>query len=305
LLWRKQTPVLGGFDADDYEQRRAWASAEDGTAVPISLVARRGVLDAGPAPTLVYGYGAYETSMDPTFRVPRLSLLDRGVVFAVAHVRGGGELGRHWYEGGRLGTKRNTFTDFVSCARHLVASGVADEHRMVAMGGSAGGLLMGAVANLAPRDFAGILAQVPFVDALTTILDPSLPLTVIEWDEWGDPMHDRDALPTDPGHHQPARHPGALRGTVEVDRPAASRSPLRWAVSGAHGDRGRARRGQWALRDLAGDRVRIRVGARPARAHPGTCRHRCQRLSTSATAAASSSSTNAVANRVRVTGGPR
>jgi oligopeptidase B len=194
LLWRKQTPVLGGFDADDYEQRRAWASAEDGTAVPISLVARRGVLDAGPAPTLVYGYGAYETSMDPTFRVPRLSLLDRGVVFAVAHVRGGGELGRHWYEGGRLGTKRNTFTDFVSCARHLVASGVADEHRMVAMGGSAGGLLMGAVANLAPRDFAGILAQVPFVDALTTILDPSLPLTVIEWDEWGDPMHDRDAF---------------------------------------------------------------------------------------------------------------
>jgi oligopeptidase B len=194
LLLRKRQPVLGGFDPDDYGQARAWATADDGTRVPVSLVWKRSFGEPGssPRPVHLYGYGSYEHSIEPGFSVPRLSLLDRGVVFAVAHVRGGGEMGRQWYEDGKLQSKRNTFTDFVAVARHLVASGYTTPDRLVAEGGSAGGLLMGAVANLAPELFAGFLADVPFVDALTTILDPSLPLTVIEWDEWGDPLHDAD-----------------------------------------------------------------------------------------------------------------
>ncbi|WP_280475423.1 S9 family peptidase [Nocardia farcinica] len=194
LLLRKEQPVLGGYDAGDYRQRREWAVAADGTRVPISLVWKTGVADPGaePRPLLLYGYGSYEASMDPSFSVARLSLLDRGMVFAVAHVRGGGEMGRLWYENGKTLTKKNTFTDFVACARHLIDTGVTAPDRLVADGGSAGGLLMGAVANLAPELFAGILANVPFVDPLTSILDPSLPLTVIEWDEWGNPLADKD-----------------------------------------------------------------------------------------------------------------
>ncbi|MBH0780638.1 S9 family peptidase [Nocardia bovistercoris] len=192
LLLRKQQPVLGGYDSKDYTQQRDWAVAEDGIRVPISLVWKKEFAGEGPKPLLLYGYGSYEASMDPSFSVARLSLLDRGAVFAVAHVRGGGEMGRLWYEDGKTLTKKNTFTDFVSCARHLVDSGRTAPDRMVADGGSAGGLLMGAVANLAPELFAGILANVPFVDPLTSILDPSLPLTVIEWDEWGNPLADKD-----------------------------------------------------------------------------------------------------------------
>ncbi|MBW1637781.1 S9 family peptidase [Microbacterium resistens] len=196
LHLRKRQPVLGGYDPAEYAQARDWATAEDGTRVPISLVWKRsagspvGPDAVGDRPVHLYGYGSYEHSIDPGFSAMRLSELDRGVVFAVAHVRGGGELGRQWYEDGKLGNKRNTFTDFVAVARHLVDAGVTSPGRLVAEGGSAGGLLMGAVANLAPELFGGILASVPFVDALTTILDPSLPLTVIEWDEWGDPLHD-------------------------------------------------------------------------------------------------------------------
>jgi len=187
----KRQTVLGGYDPADYGQAREWATAADGTRVPISLVWRRDAVAAeGPAPLHLYGYGSYEHSIDPAFSVARLSLLDRGVVFAVAHVRGGGELGRRWYEEGKTLAKRNTFTDFVDVARHLVAEGRTTPDRLVAEGGSAGGLLMGAVANLAPELFTGIVAAVPFVDALTSILDPDLPLTVIEWDEWGDPLHD-------------------------------------------------------------------------------------------------------------------
>lgn len=187
----KQQTVLGDYSPDDYEQSREWATASDGTRVPVSLVWKRSLVTQGdPAPVHLYGYGSYEHSIDPAFSVARLSLLDRGVVFAVAHVRGGGEMGRDWYENGKTLTKRNTFTDFVAAADHLIASGRTTPSRLVAEGGSAGGLLMGAVANLAPDRFAGILAAVPFVDALTSILDPDLPLTVIEWDEWGDPLHD-------------------------------------------------------------------------------------------------------------------
>ncbi|GAA4779236.1 S9 family peptidase [Microbacterium gilvum] len=190
----KRVEVRGGYDAADYAQERLWVPAADGTAIPVSLVWRRSFGEPGaePRPLHLYGYGSYEHSIDPGFSYARLSELDRGVVFAVAHVRGGGELGRAWYEHGKLSRKRNSFTDFVDVARHLVAHGFTTPERMVAEGGSAGGLLMGAVANLAPELFAGILADVPFVDALTTILDPSLPLTVIEWEEWGDPLHDAE-----------------------------------------------------------------------------------------------------------------
>ncbi|WP_063035451.1 S9 family peptidase [Nocardia grenadensis] len=193
LLLRKEQPVLGGYDANDYVQHRDWAVAADGTRIPISIVARRDTDRAtGPKPLLLYGYGSYEASMDPGFSVSRLSLLDRGMVFAIAHVRGGGEMGRLWYENGKTLTKKNTFTDFVSCAQHLVDNGTTAPDRMIADGGSAGGLLVGAVANIAPELFAGVLANVPFVDPLTSILDPSLPLTVIEWDEWGNPLADKD-----------------------------------------------------------------------------------------------------------------
>src|SRR5699024_4495346 len=145
-----------------------------------------------PQPTLIYGYGSYEMSMDPGFGIPRLSLLDRGVVFVVAHVRGGGELGRDWYLQGKKLNKKNTFTDFVDATTYLIEKGIADPERIVALGGSAGGLLMGAVANLAPQLYAGIIAQVPFVDALTSILDPELPLSALEWEEWGNPIQDRE-----------------------------------------------------------------------------------------------------------------
>ncbi|MFF2371982.1 S9 family peptidase [Agromyces sp. NPDC058110] len=190
---RKRQAVLGDYDATRYAQRREWATAKDGTRIPISLVYRHDLVDLGePAPTLLYGYGSYEASMDPGFGIPRLSLLDRGMVFAIAHVRGGGEMGRLWYEHGKKLEKRNTFTDFVAAARHLIDQDITSPDRLVAQGGSAGGLLMGAVANLAPKYFSGILAEVPFVDPLTSILDPSLPLTVIEWDEWGNPLDDEE-----------------------------------------------------------------------------------------------------------------
>ncbi len=199
LILLKRQPVLPSpsgepYRPEDYEQYREWApamgTATDGTRIPISLVCRKGTPRDGSAPCLLYGYGSYEISRDPAFSIPVLSLLDRGFVYAIAHVRGGGEMGRAWYTGGKLLHKKNTFTDFIACAEHLERTRWTSADRLVARGGSAGGLLMGAVANLAPQDFAGIVAQVPFVDALNTILDPSLPLTVTEWEEWGDPLHD-------------------------------------------------------------------------------------------------------------------
>ena len=191
LALRKQQPVLGGYDPELYEEHRLWATADDGERVPISLVVRKDARAAGPVPVHLYGYGSYEHSIDPGFSIPRLSVLDRGAAFAIAHVRGGGEMGRRWYDDGKLQRKGNTFTDFIACARHLVDAGWAAPGRIVAEGGSAGGLLMGAVANLAPEGmFAGIDASVPFVDNLTTMLDATLPLTVVEYDEWGNPEAD-------------------------------------------------------------------------------------------------------------------
>jgi oligopeptidase B len=183
------TPVPH-YDPSLYVERREWARAADGTAIPLSVVARREVPADGTAPGYLYGYGSYEVSIDPSFVPTRLSLLDRGVVIAIAHVRGGGEMGRDWYDHGKLLEKKNSFSDFVAAAEHLGAAGLVDPARLGAEGRSAGGLLMGAVANLAPERFRAIIAGVPFVDALTTILDPSLPLTVGEWEEWGDPLHD-------------------------------------------------------------------------------------------------------------------
>ncbi|HWF16289.1 MAG TPA: S9 family peptidase [Acidimicrobiales bacterium] len=187
----KQEPVLGDFDPDRYQTYREWAVAPDGTRVPISVVHRQGL--ALPAPCVLYGYGAYEMSIDPSFSHHRLSLLDRGAVFAIAHVRGGGEMGRAWYEDGRMEHKANTFSDFIACGRHLVERGVARSDALAGRGGSAGGLLIGAVANEAPELFRALVAQVPFVDCVTTMLDDELPLTVGEWEEWGNPLADESA----------------------------------------------------------------------------------------------------------------
>jgi oligopeptidase B len=187
----KQEPVLGDFDPARYRTYREWAVAPDGTRVPISVVHRVDL--ALPAPCVLYGYGAYEMSIDPSFSHHRLSLLDRGCVFAIAHVRGGGEMGRAWYEDGRMEHKANTFSDFIACGRHLVERGVARPDALAGRGASAGGLLIGAVANQAAELFRALVAQVPFVDCVTTMLDDELPLTVGEWEEWGNPLADASA----------------------------------------------------------------------------------------------------------------
>ena len=183
----KEEEVLGGFDKTNYVTERLYATARDGTEVPISLVYRKGTARDGTAPLLLYGYGSYGASMDATFGTARLSLIDRGFVYAIAHIRGGQEMGRHWYEDGKLLNKKNTFTDFIDAGRHLVAHQYADPARLYAMGGSAGGLLVGAVVNMEPTLFHGVVAGVPFVDVITTMLDESIPLTTSEYDEWGNP----------------------------------------------------------------------------------------------------------------------
>jgi oligopeptidase B len=183
----KQEEVLGGFDAGNYQTERLSATAEDGTAIPISVVYRKGAKRDGDNPLLLYGYGSYGYSMDATFSAERVSLLDRGFVYAIAHVRGGQELGRWWYEDGKLLKKTNTFTDFIACAEHLVQNRYTRPEKLFAMGRSAGGLLMGAVLNMRPDLFRGVVAPVPFVDVVTTMLDERVPLTAAEYDEWGNP----------------------------------------------------------------------------------------------------------------------
>ncbi|MFY1664450.1 S9 family peptidase [Pseudomonas sp. Pseu.R1] len=183
----KETPVLGVFDADAYVSQRLWATAADGTQVPISLVVKR-ELAGQPVPLYLYGYGAYGESLDPWFSHARLSLLDRGIAFAIAHVRGGGELGEAWYRTGKQEHKQNTFSDFIACAEHLIAQNLTTAEQLVISGGSAGGLLIGAVVNQRPELFKAAIAEVPFVDVLNTMLDPDLPLTVTEYDEWGNPQ---------------------------------------------------------------------------------------------------------------------
>lgn len=183
----KEREVLGGFDRKDYKTDRIFATADDGTKVPISLVYHKNTPLDGTSPTLLYGYGSYGNSLDPYFSTARLSLLNKGFVYAVAHIRGGEEMGRYWYEEGKLLNKKNTFTDFIACGEHMIAQKYAAPDQLYAMGGSAGGLLMGAVVNMRPELWAGVVASVPFVDVITTMLDESIPLTTGEYDEWGNP----------------------------------------------------------------------------------------------------------------------
>ncbi|MCF5944501.1 S9 family peptidase, partial [Xanthomonas perforans] len=182
----KQQPVIG-YDASKYVTERVWVTARDGVKVPVSLVYKKGFKKDGSAALFQYAYGSYGMSMDPAFNLPAISLLDRGVVYAIAHIRGGQEMGRQWYDDGKLLHKQNTFNDFIDVTRGLVALGYAAKDRVAASGGSAGGLLMGAVANMAPQDYRVMVAQVPFVDVVTTMLDASIPLTTNEYDEWGNP----------------------------------------------------------------------------------------------------------------------
>jgi len=184
---KKQTEVLGGFDKNNYQSERFFVTARDGAQVPVSLVYRKGMERNGKSPLYLYGYGSYGSSMDAYFSASRLSLLDRGFIYAIAHIRGGQEMGRDWYENGKLLKKKNTFTDFIDCAEYLVKEKYTSTEKMFAVGGSAGGLLVGAVYNMRPDLFKGVVAEVPFVDVVTTMLDESIPLTTGEYDEWGNP----------------------------------------------------------------------------------------------------------------------
>ncbi|HKN90688.1 MAG TPA: S9 family peptidase [Acidimicrobiia bacterium] len=230
----KQEPVLGGYEPAEYETRRLWATAGDDTRVPISLVARKGVPLDGSAPCVLYGYGSYEASSDPRFSSLRLSLLDRGFVWAIGHIRGGGEMGRAWYEAGKLQHKANTFTDFIACAEHLIKEGWTSAGRLAILGGSAGGLLVGAAVNLRPDLFRAAVAEVPFVDVVSTISDPTLPLSVIEWEEWGNPADPefyatmKSYSPYDNVH--PARYPD-LFVTAGLNDPRVSYwEPAKWVA---------------------------------------------------------------------------
>ncbi|MBC7605672.1 MAG: S9 family peptidase [Burkholderiales bacterium] len=185
---KKEQQVLGGnFDKNNYTEERVWATATDGTQVPISMVYKKGLIKNGKNPLLLYAYGSYGISMDPYFSSTRLSLLDRGFVFAIAHIRGGEDLGRQWYEDGKLLKKKNTFTDFIDCSKFVIEQKYTDASHLYAEGGSAGGLLMGVIVNMAPQLYNGVIAQVPFVDVITTMLDDTIPLTTGEYDEWGNP----------------------------------------------------------------------------------------------------------------------
>jgi oligopeptidase B len=183
----KEQPVLGSFNKNDYVTERIYATADDGSKVPISIVYKKGTPKDGSAPLLLYGYGSYGASMDAGFNSSRLSLLDRGFIYAIAHIRGGEEMGRQWYEDGKMLKKKNTFTDFIDCGEFLIKEKYTSKSHLYALGGSAGGLLMGAIVNMAPDLWNGVIAAVPFVDVLTTMSDPSIPLTTNEYDEWGNP----------------------------------------------------------------------------------------------------------------------
>lgn len=187
----KQQEVVGDFNSDDYTSERIFVTAKDGAKVPVSIVYAKTTKLDGESPCLLYAYGSYGNSMDPYFSSTRLSLLDRGFVYAIAHIRGGMEMGKHWYEDGKLLNKINTFTDFIDCGDYLKEAGYASENGLFAMGGSAGGLLMGAVVNMRPDLWAGVIAAVPFVDVVTTMLDETIPLTTFEWDEWGNPEDEK------------------------------------------------------------------------------------------------------------------
>jgi oligopeptidase B len=190
-LLLKRQPVLGGYDPANYVTERLWAPARDGSKIPVSIVYKKGFAKDGKAALLQYGYGSYGLSMDPSFSVTTVSLLDRGMAYAIAHIRGGQEMGRDWYDNGKMLNKKNSFTDFIDVTDFLVKEGYAAADRVAAFGGSAGGLLMGAISNMAPEKYRVILSQVPFVDVTTTMLDASIPLTTNEYDQWGNPEEKR------------------------------------------------------------------------------------------------------------------
>jgi len=230
-----KTQEIFGHNSEQYETLRLYVPAADGVMIPISLVSRRNKPRDGKSALLLYGYGSYEISIDATFSATRLSLLERGFTYAIAHVRGGGELGRDWYEAGKMSRKRNTFSDFIAVADYLIAHGFTSSDRLVARGGSAGGLLMGAVANDRPDLFAGVVAEVPFVDCLNTMLDVTLPLTVPEWEEWGDPLHDAGAYATinsySPYENVAVQHYPAMLVTAGINDPrVAYWEPAKWVA---------------------------------------------------------------------------
>lgn len=230
----KQQEVVGSFDAKDYASERVWVPARDGVQVPVSVVYRKGTVLDGRAPLLLYGYGSYGVTVDPTFSSSRLSLLDRGFVFVIAHIRGGEDLGREWYETGKMEHKTNTFTDFIDCADWLVKHKYADPHRLYAWGGSAGGLLIGAVVNMRPELWNGVIADVPFVDVVTTMLDESIPLTTGEFEEWGDPKEEeayRRMLSYSPYDNvRDQAYPSLLVGTGFHDSQVQYWEPAKWVL---------------------------------------------------------------------------
>ena len=230
----KEEEVVGGYNKEDYQTERLWATARDGVRVPLSIVYKKGIKRDGANPTLLYGYGSYGYSIDPSFSATRLSLLDRGFVFAIAHIRGGQEMGRQWYEDGKMFKKKNTFTDFIDCAEFLIDEGYTTPDNLFAMGGSAGGLLMGAVVNMAPELFKGVVAKVPFVDVVTTMLDDDIPLTTGEFDEWGNPdnaesyMYMLDYSPYDQVKNQ--NYPHMLVTTGLHDSQVQYWEPAKWVA---------------------------------------------------------------------------
>ena len=238
LILRRQTPVIG-YRAEQYTAYRMWAPARDGAMIPLSVMHRADLDRSQEHPVIQYGYGSYESSMDPYFSTARLSVLDRNVIFVVAHIRGGGELGRSWYTEGKKLAKKNTFTDFVDATDFLAQQPWVDASRIGIMGGSAGGLLMGAVVNMAPEKYAACLAQVPFVDALTTILDPNLPLSALEWEEWGNPITDREVYEymksyTPYENIRPVRYPAIAAVTSLNDTRVLYVEPAKWVAALRH-----------------------------------------------------------------------
>lgn len=230
----KQQEVVGGYNPADYQTERVWATADDGTEVPMSIVYKKGTKKDGTNPTLLYAYGSYGSSSNPTFSSSRLSLLERGFVFAIAHIRGGQEMGRQWYEDGKMFKKKNTFTDYIDCAEFLIEQKYTSADKLFAMGGSAGGLLMGAVVNMKPELFKGVVAKVPFVDVITTMEDESIPLTTGEFDEWGNPknpesyMYMLEYSPYD--QVKPQNYPNMLVTTGLHDSQVQYWEPAKWVA---------------------------------------------------------------------------